>query len=370
MRNILIGNGVTIQFGGKDYLNDRIIKRAINNVNTKRFNPALYPREARDWIIMLHSQIPSVLNGKYDRYVIHSNEKRSLESFKYRYSNFNKSKRNGVHHVGFEDYFLLHHLAYNKTGRPDRYQATGGLKRFFIDSIYNSGKIQEVHTKYPSAFVSYLREFDIVFTTNYDQNIEKAAKREVKYLHGSFHQLDEVYDPDSFRNKLSDRPSDKTPVVPGFEHLYSNALTSYSGEDKMFTLNQGRSANSGIEKSLNYIAANKEEGLNMLEDWKKADNKLINRVAEMIELAQYDKEHLFKEYSAISELSECEGELVILGLSPNNDTHLFDIINQNSKLTHITFYYFDPSEAEEAIKLFESKIVLCNKVIDFWENYE
>lgn len=48
--NLLIGNGVTIQFGGQDYTNAKIIKRACNNVNTKKYPSKVYPHETlRYW---------------------------------------------------------------------------------------------------------------------------------------------------------------------------------------------------------------------------------------------------------------------------------------------------------------------------------
>lgn len=82
LKSIIIGNGVTIQFGGKDYLNDKIIKRAINNVNTKKFPSEIYPREIKEWLLLLHSRVVDIVAGKYDACAYTEEMKQSLKYFK------------------------------------------------------------------------------------------------------------------------------------------------------------------------------------------------------------------------------------------------------------------------------------------------
>jgi len=55
----------------------------------------------------------------------------------------------------------------------------------FIDSIYNNGKINSIYQHFPQRFIEFVNEFDCIFTTNYDKNIELATGREVLYLHGA-----------------------------------------------------------------------------------------------------------------------------------------------------------------------------------------
>ena len=85
MKNVLIGNGVIIQFGGKQYLNSAIIQRALDNVSTSDFPSHLYPKECAEFVVALQKEHRKVLNGEYDEYVFTSYDRLSLEDFKKRY---------------------------------------------------------------------------------------------------------------------------------------------------------------------------------------------------------------------------------------------------------------------------------------------
>ena len=65
------------------------------------------------------------------------------------------------------------------------------------------------------------------------------------------------------------------------------------------------------------------------------------------------------------------GELEILGLSPHNDLHIFDTIN-NSSIEKCTYYFYEESEClyiEELLyKLKEENKIIFKSVIDFWNN--
>ena len=65
------------------------------------------------------------------------------------------------------------------------------------------------------------------------------------------------------------------------------------------------------------------------------------------------------------ELSTLEGELYIIGLSPNNDSHIFRCINE-SKLEKIWFYYF--SETDKAIPVTKPYELL--HVGDLWKSLD
>ncbi|MBD8069287.1 hypothetical protein [Bacillus sp. PS06] len=368
MQNILIGNGVTIQFGGKEYFNDRIIKRAINNINTKDFPSEIYPREVKDWLFYLHSIIPGVVNGQYDKYTNTLDMKKSLTFFIERYKGIaNKAK---VHQIGFEDYFLLNFLVCNKEKivNPDRFNIKESLRLFFIDSIYNNSKIQEIHRNYPKDFIAFLKEFENLFTTNYDWNIEKATDRTVQYLHGSFHQLAEVYNPESFRNKLSDSPYKDTNINNKFIHLYSDALTTYSGNDKKFVLEQPIQANVALEK-FNKGLKEKPEIWKEVNDWKSSDNKILRNLAESIQLKSNDESLSVLENRSLYDLSKVNGEISILGLSVFNDNHIFDAINNNIEISKVKYYYFSPIEMDAVMNTFNNKDIEFKDVKDFWKRF-
>ena len=173
MNNIIIGNGINIQFGGLEYTNENIIKRALLNLKTNNFSKEVYTKEIKTWINILYSAIPDFLNGNYDQLAVLNDEKKELENFKKRYSTSSK-----ISDIGFEDYFLLNelHCRKNNIKNPERYDFQEFLRRVFLDSIYNGGKINEIHKKFPKAVVEYIKSFDNVFTTNFDNLLEKALE--------------------------------------------------------------------------------------------------------------------------------------------------------------------------------------------------
>ncbi len=49
-KQLLVGNGVNIQFGGLDYTNQNIIKRAFNYLETNNYPSEIYPIEIGEYI--------------------------------------------------------------------------------------------------------------------------------------------------------------------------------------------------------------------------------------------------------------------------------------------------------------------------------
>ena len=73
---------------------------------------------------------------------------------------------------------------------------------------------------------------------------------------------------------------------------------------------------------------------------------------------------------SIKEFQEITGELIIFGLSPYNDYHLFEIIN-NAALEKCIFFYYNDSECER-IKLLlpqlnAEKRLVFQSAKKFWE---
>ncbi|MEC3907438.1 hypothetical protein VOI54_10440 [Tamlana sp. 2201CG12-4] len=105
MNNIIIGNGIDIQFGGLEYTNKSIIERAFLNLKTGDFSPEVYTKKIEIWIYILHLAVPNFLNGHYDQLAVLNDEKEELENFKRNYS-----KKVSISDIGFEYYFLLNEL--------------------------------------------------------------------------------------------------------------------------------------------------------------------------------------------------------------------------------------------------------------------
>ena len=363
MRNLLIGNGAIIQYGGAAYLNSSIVKRALENIRRGRFPHHLYPKECAEFVVALQREHARALRGKYDKYVFTSYDRLSLEDFKNRYA---KARSYAIEEIGFEDYFLLFELVHNKQGigNPDRFISRGVLRRMFLDSVYNSGQVETVHEHFPARFESWLKEHDQVFTTNYDSNLETACGSDVHHLHGSFRTLSETYDPNSFRNQLEDDLLDGEKVDQNYPYLYSNCLVSYVGDLKSFSMTQASLANSAMDK----FAAGYENDPALRQQIEEMDegNDLVRRLKEAIRLKveRPDLEH--SEQYPHKMLEQITGSLEIVGLSPNNDGHLFTQILANDQISEIRFNMFDEQEVADAEKLFHSKFLKTKDVRELW----
>lgn len=363
MRNLLIGNGVIIQYGGAAYFNSSIVNRALENIRSGRFPAHLYPNECADFVMVLQGEHARALRGEYDKYVFTSYDRSSLEDFKRRYST---ARSYSVDEIGFEDYFLLFELVHSKKGigNPDRFNNRGVLKRMFLDAVYNGGEIENVHRNFPPRFVVWLKEHDQLFTINYDSNLDAVYSKDVFHLHGSFRILSETYDPNSFRNQLKDDLLDGEKVDPNYLYLYSNCLVSYVGDLKLSSMTESSLANTGMEK----FAASYENDPSIrkqIDEWDDS-NELVKRLKEAIKLKAKHPEFKHSEQYPHNLLKQITGSLEIVGLSPNNDGHLFDQILANDQMPEIIFYYFGEQEAADAERLFRSKTLKTKDVRELW----
>ena len=364
MRNIVIGNGVDIQFGGLDYTNKSIIERALTNLKNETFSHEVYTIEIQKWIYLLHENLSHFLKGDYDNLAVMKDEKEELETFKSYYT-----EKTNISEIGFEYYFLLSNLHCRKNGitNPERYYFQEFLRRLFLDSIYNDGKINLIHRNFPELFVEQLKTYDNIFTTNYDSNIETATNENVNYLHGAFHILDPVYDIDSFRNRLKDSPAKANPPVKGYEHCFSNAITGSSGAFKLFSANQLELANSGIEK-LTEGYKNNPEIKEQIDKWKSDENIMVSNLHEAIILKVNEPKLEFPRDYAIKQLRETKGEITFMGLSPNNDSHIMKIIRDNTELTKIEFYFYEEHEKQIMESMFSNKTIEFKSIKEYWAN--
>lgn len=365
MKNILIGNGLNIQFSGHDYSNRSIIERAITKIKTDDFPCDLYPKEIGQWLVLLFSEGMNIADGKYDIFASASFEKRALKNFKNRYS---KRKIKKIYDIGFEDYFLIHDLfcCKNNITNPQRYEFRECLKRLFIDSIYNNGQILQLYKNFPTKLINFIKSYENIFTTNYDNNLENVLGRKVHYLHGAFHILDEVYDENSFRNMLSDRPVDKVGFNKKFTYLYSNALTTYTGEMKEYSMDEHSKANSAVSK-FTEAYQNKPELRQQIESWKDCDSEIVRRLFESISLKSKNTNLGFKETYPVEQFKDIQGGLTIFGLSPYNDNHIFELIKNNTHLAGIEYFYYDKKETLIVKDYLDGKNVDIKDVKLFWD---
>lgn len=345
MQNLLVGNGINIQFDYENYTPQAIILRILEELDSPSF-----PREIIiDPPILLKQYIGKLflfgrkaIDGAFNNSTISTAEKIALVDFIERY----REKRNSLRiaDIGFEDYYLIHDLVCHKNGieNPEQYTIRESLKMAYLHSIYNWGKLNLLHKLYSNNFKQFLSGCDCIFSTNYDSNIEYAINKDVFHIHGQFDRLSEVYNPNSFRNQMHDDPLNGISLNPVFSYLHSTAVSTFCGDYKQYQIKQNVLANEVIKKFANsYLDSS--ETKNNVDSWEKNSNYLISNLADAIKLKVANPDLKFQEDYPIKELSEISGKLIILGLSPNNDYHLFSLID-DATLDECIYYFLNPDE--------------------------
>ena len=352
MKNLLVGNGINIEYDEKNYTTESIVLRILKNCDRDDFPTHIivdYPYLLKNYIGLLFIEARKALKGEYDKYAISSSERKSLNVFKDRY--YSRLKSLKMTQIGFEDYYLIHDLACHKshTYNPDQFYAREGMRIAYLYSIFNDGKLELLHKAYPQKLVDELLSYDNIFTTNYDSNIDSATGKEVFHIHGSFAQKSDVYVASSLRNQLPDAPIKEIAIDEEYYYLYSNAITTYSGDYKQYQMNQYSMANSCIKKMAESYTTDQsiqEE----VKKWCNNSNKLTRNLGYAIKLKVEHPELSFSENYHFDELKKMEGDLSILGLSPWNDFHIFESID-SANISSCTFWYYNEEECEEVRKL-------------------
>lgn len=373
MNNLLVGNGINIQFNKKDYTTQQLVLRILKNCDREDFPSHIivnFPYLLKNYIGQLFLEARDILEDKYDSYTNCFAEVESLKSFKKRY----KDKINilRITDIGFEDYYLIHDLVCHKTNtqNPKQYYIREAMRIAYLYAIYNDGKINTLYQEYPRKFIDYLIGFDNIFTTNYDLNVELATQKQVYHIHGQFDKKSDVYLLNSFRNQLPDAPIKEIEIDENYFYLYSNALTTHSGAYKELQIKQISQANSVVEKMA--MAYNNDPKIKQeVDSWTIEANKLTANMGYAIKLKAVNPSLTFSDNYHFDIFKNITGTLQILGLFPWNDFHIFESVN-DSDIDKCVYYYFDESECDKIKELLpelnvQGKIEFLS-VKAFWEN--
>lgn len=372
MKNILVGNGINIQYDNTNYTTKNIVLRMLTDLDSEDY-PCDYivddPMLLKSYMGKMFLAAREAIDGEFDKYTTCTAERDGLKDFKERYNDKKKSLR--IADIGFEDYYLIHDLLCHKTGihNPEQFTIREALKMAYFHSIYNRGKLNLLYQQYDDELAAFLKTFDNIFTTNYDSNLEWVTGKRIYHIHGQFNRLSETYNPSSFRNHLNDNPLEGIKNEPEYQYLHSTALSTYCGDYKKYQINQNKVANEAIEKMANgyqTIESVKKD----VDSWEYVDNQLTVNLGQAIKLKVANPDLHFQEDYSIKEFQEMTGELTIFGLSPYNDYHLFEIIN-NAALEKCIFYYYNDSERERIKfllpQLNEEKRLIFQSAKEFWE---
>ena len=114
MKHLLIGNGINIQFGGRAYTSEFIMKRIKYRtrlgIYEELFGKSITREELESFFQAFKEEGNALLHGEYDRYVNDPEVVEAIEEFKKRY----KRDFNQPHEIMLEDWFLLFQVFYMK----------------------------------------------------------------------------------------------------------------------------------------------------------------------------------------------------------------------------------------------------------------
>lgn len=334
-KSILIGNGININFGGNAYTNNYIIKRIVFNAKANKYDLLFNNEIGGDEIASIFLELANWANdisaGKYDA-IIPEEEKNILEDFKLRYN----WKLTHYYEVGLEDWLFILHVYFLKNNdiSDNWLSSKQGLERMMLDAIYNDGEIQKLHEAMGKPVKRWLLEFDNVFTLNYDNNIEDLIKRPVFHLHGDFRTPANSENLQTLVGYIR-AESGENVVIPQFEHCFCNALFDYAGEHKY---------------DIAYVFEKGAEGLRALEKSCIPSCFLPAPIEKLMKVHQEHPELSFSCNYHFSELRDLTGELHIIGMSPNNDSHIFKLID-GSNIEKVIFYYYSEREKLKGLPL-------------------
>jgi hypothetical protein len=364
LKNLLLGNGINIQFGGVAYSSSFIMKRIKYQAKLDRYDELFGNKLTGTEIVNLLENFVEEANnireGVYDDLATDSDTLDALKDFKYRYNTTIKNS----HDIMLEDWFFVVHMFFLKNFdlEEHRISAMQGFEHLILDAIYNSGKIQEIYKemkKYKKV-KRFFNSFDNIYTLNYDNNIENLTQKKVYHLHGDFSVLANSENESNVLGYIR-KKAGETVVLDNMKHCFCNALLNYSGKLKYKVITDSHrlivEADNFADRYANDIIFKQE--LERLKEEKPLEYSMIMTKISHPEL-NMATEYYFDSFSKI------EGELTIIGMSPNNDAHIFDAILSNKKLSKVIFYYYDEKDRAFIETYFPKRLFQCEKVDALW----
>ena len=327
-KNLLVGNGLNINFSDEEYKNWKIIERLHTNLlEAGRYESVFANIVRQEELLAIVDEVNRILQNMLEQGVFSfrkTSTKEEMQALMNICKRYSKKVTNNFN-IGFEDYFFMMKWFINNEfeNHEELTQCVfDGLKILFLDSIYNNGKIENLFNGM-KLYSNELDQYDQIFTVNYDNNLDKLTDKCINHLHGSFDELDDTYRPDTIIGLHALSQKHPPTVIPGMEHLYCNAIMGYSGDYKMNIMTQYQTI-----------------------------NKLCN------------KNYKVHEYP-IEEFCSIQGELQILGMSPNNDSHIFSMINNNSRISNIVYFSANDDDSLMIQQLITKNIKIRN-VFNYW----
>jgi len=366
MKSLLIGNGINIQFGGKAYSNDFVMKRIKYRAKLESyeqiFGHVLLGNEIVDILNNFVTIANEIRNNDYDKYVMDEDTAFALCDFKRRYY----KEVHASYEIMLEDWFFILHMFFLKNDdlKDKSTSAIQGFEKLFLDAIYNNSKIQELYLKIPKKAKCFFNDFDNIFTLNYDNNIERLTKKRVYHLHGDFSVLANSENLNNVQGYIRTQEN-STVIVSGMEHCYCNALLNYSGKLKYETAKAFHNLIIASEDFQNkyindpvFTAQLFDLKVNRPFEYEMIMTKITHPELNMA------TEYFFEEFESIQD------DLYIIGMSPNNDGHIFDLILNNKLLHKVNFFYFSETDRKFIEEHYPADLFKPKSVQKLWKSLD
>ena len=337
-KNIILGNGINIEFSGNDdYKNYAIIQRMCNNLSESGryidvFDGKVDACDMSDFLINLNKWFKNHALRGVEALKLFENkdELLALLDMSKRYEKTNPD----VFDIGLEDYLLAIKF-FNKTYGDkaiDYNTIYQGITIIMLDAIYNDGKIENLYENMGN-FKDELKKFKNIFTLNYDNNIDALIGKPIYHIHGSFSNLHHEYRKDTLKGwALMQMGKSLLPYIKGKEYLYCDAVFGFSGKNKMERINQ------------------------------------YNEIYTNLTMAKISKKHpeLQTPKYPIEEFKSICGDLHMIGICPNNDSHIFTMINNNPNIKKLVYYSACSDDSTKIQSIINKPVQIIN-VFKYWK---
>lgn len=352
-KSVLLGNGINIQFGGKAYSNRFILSRIVFNAlcdeYDKLFEGTLSGKAIEHIFMGLLPTANAVLGGKYDTISVDEDEvKEAVAEFKMQ--NTWRGKFEHYYDIPLEDWFLLLRLFFldNPDLEDDWLASKQGIEWMILDAIYNEGRIQQIYQKMKKPVKRFFKSFDSIFTLNYDNNIEKLTNKMVYHLHGDYAILADSENAETVQGFLNIQ-NGQTVMNPEYPQCYCNALLNFSGQHK-YKVAQDKLKRIRTFQYIKELHDNDNVAFQSLRA--KLENQVHGNAQIIDTYISHPELKVATDYH-FSELEGLSGELHIIGLSPQNDSHIFACI-EKSDIEKVIFYsYGKPPQTLPLTKAYE-----------------
>lgn len=364
-KNLLVGNGMDIQLGGFDYLNKWILTRMLAKAKMGKYSSLFNGIISGDEIVELFCNMPSIARDiqqrKYDAVPDKCPDEQTVELLRSAIKDFQRNYTEditSIEQLGMEDIILLFQIYLLDNDDLLQYYkaAKQGYCQMLLDAIYCEGKIQTLSI--PKVAKWYFLKFDNIFSLNYDNSLEKSLNRKVLHLHGDYKT---IYHSENHKNALGYyRHKNKTANkhLSTLKQCNCNCILDFSGDMKYSFAKTCTQDFTWFENVKDEIKSGK---LNIDDFMRTLQPDQRDMLTIGIEKNLYWGDNYY--FDAFENMT---GELTIIGLAPNNDSHIFKCINKSS-VENVIFYRFgNESEADFKSKLKITKPVEIRDVKQLW----